>query len=438
MPTAKRDDDPRLRTLAPVKIAVFLHTISQAGWNRFSGVYMLGHGFTPSQIGRIKSTSQIAKVLAQPFWGIISDATDPFGVMVVSTIVGTLTLFRVRTAIDSQSLSDLIVWRMARSAATAASPAMNALILLLIEGTTEGYGKQRLWGSIAWGVSALFAGILLDKFGGGAIFVYTYASSALFLAFLFALRRILPTVRCKRREPKSEAKSLGWASQICSQAPNIWQDLCGSGSNSVAVWAIVIHNFCYGTMMVVFDSILMLQLERDFGMSRSVQGVFTAVSIASALPVYHYSRTLQKRIGHLGMIQSSIVVSALRLCFTMVACSDLIHDGSRAYWLLVLQLLHGYHFAANWVASVELLDNLASRKRQSLVQFILDMAYFTAGSGVGNLWFGLLYEEKGGQAVFSNGLCLCVVDFIIIWALKLYSTQTKFDTKESSEQVGLV
>ena len=173
--------------------------------------------------------------------------------------------------------------------------------------------------------------------------------------------------------------------------------------------------------MVLFDSILMLQLERDFGISRSVQGVFTVVSILSTLPVYHYSNELKERIGHIGMIQMSIIISAIRLCLTKVACSEIISDNSRANWLLLLQLLHGFHFAANWTASVELLDTLASRQLQSLMQFILNMAYFTAGNGVGNLWLSFVYEQHGGQAAYSRGLWLCILDFLFIWTLKRYN-----------------
>ena len=87
----------------------------------------------------------------------------------------------------------------------------------------------------------------------------------------------------------------------------------------------------------------------------------------------------------------------------------------------------GFHFAANWTASVEFLDTLASSKLRSLMQFLLNMAYFTAGSGVGNLWFSIVYEEKGGQPTYSRGLWLCVLDFILIWVLGMYNMRGKFD-----------
>jgi len=381
------------------KLAVFLHTISQAGWNRFASPILLSSGFTPIQIGKIKLASQIAKIISQPIWGILSDVyDDPLGVITVSTFLGAITLTRVRIAIDAKNFTQLTTWRIIRSATTAASPALDALVLRLVENTSEGYGRQRLWGSVAWGLSSLCAGTIIDRYGEGSIFTYTYLTSGLLLVFFVMLGRIIPrkgrvSQSPQKKETQDSSDGIRRRSRICTTIRE--------ASNTplyIPIYIILVHNFTYGIIMILFDSILMLQLERDFGISRSVQGVFTAVSILSTLPVYHYSNEIKERIGHIGMIELSIVISAIRLCLTKVACSEIISDGSRANWLLLLQLLHGFHFAANWTASVELLDTLASRQLQSLMQFILNMAYFTAGNGVGNLWLSFVYGQQGGQA----------------------------------------
>ena len=81
--------------LTLTKLAVFLATISQAGWNRFSSIYLLSAGFTPSQIGQVKSTSQVAKVLAQPIWGILCDVYNPLSAITISTFLGAITLLGV-------------------------------------------------------------------------------------------------------------------------------------------------------------------------------------------------------------------------------------------------------------------------------------------------------------------------------------------------------
>jgi len=275
--------------LTLLKTTVFLSTISQAGWNRFSAVYMLSHGFTPSQIGKINSLSNIAKAIAQPFWGVLSDATGPLSAMIASTILGTATLVAVRASIDAGSASSLAVWRMIRSAVTATSPALDALMLQLVEGSGEGYGRQRLWGSIAWGLSSLLAGTILDEFEDGWLFAYTYFASGVLLFFFVMLRRVLPDRNEEvglKKKPQANRINLGGA------VWSTWHDLVSGGQHSLAIWAILFHSFGYGTLMVLFDNILMLQLERDFEMSRRIQGVFTLVSVLSTLPVYHYSHLL--------------------------------------------------------------------------------------------------------------------------------------------------
>jgi len=421
-PTKRSTRPPHtINHLKLTKLAVFLHTISIAGWNRFLSPILLSSGFTPIQIGKIKLASQIAKIISQPIWGVLSDVYDPLGVITISTFLGAITLTRVRIAIDAKNFTQLTTWRIVRSASTAASPALDALVLRLVENTSEGYGRQRLWGSVAWGLSSLCAGTIIDQFGEGSIFTYTYLTSGLLLVFFVILGRIIPR---KGRVGQSPQKK---ETQYSSDGVRRRSRMCTTireASNTpltIQIYIILMHSFIYGIIMVLFDSILMLQLERDFGISRSVQGVFTVVSILSTLPVYHYSNELKERIGHIGMIQMSIIISAIRLCLTKVACSEIISDNSRANWLLLLQLLHGFHFAANWTASVELLDTLASRQLQSLMQFILNMAYFTAGNGVGNLWLSFVYEQHGGQAAYSRGLWLCILDFLFIWTLKRYN-----------------
>ncbi|KAL9187689.1 hypothetical protein ACHAXT_006067 [Thalassiosira profunda] len=398
--------------LTLIKATVFLHAISQAGWNRFSSVYMLSHGFTPTQIGYVNSMSKISKAVAQPLWGVASDSVfDPLTAVIASTILGTATLTSVRTAIDAGSASSVTFWRVVRSAVTAASPAIDALVLKLVEGTSEGYGKQRLWGSVAWGLSSLCVGPLLDVFGEGALFLYTYFVSGVLLFFFLLLRRVLPAEGArKQRDENAEKKSRGDNPnvRVCNTVRMTLHDISGPHLRFV-----LLHNFGYGAIMVLFDNILMLQLERDFGMSRSVQGVFTMVSICSTLPVYHYSREIKERMGHLGMIQSSILVAFVRLLLTKVACSGAVPDDIRATLLLVIQLLHGYHFASNWTASVEMLDAMASRRR-SLMQFLLNLAYFVCGAGLGNLEWSFMYEKKGAQDAYNGGIVLCLVDFLFV------------------------
>ena len=421
--STKRSTRPHTNHLKLTKLAVFLHTASIAGWNRFVSPILLSSGFTPIQIGKIKLASQVAKIISQPIWGVLSDVYDPLNVITISTFLGAITLTRVRIAIDARNFTQLTTWRIVRSASTAASPALDALVLRLVENTSEGYGRQRLWGSVAWGLSSLFAGTIIDRFGEGSIFTYTYLTSGLLLVFFVMLGRILPrkgrvgqSPQKKETQDSSDGIRRRRRSRMCTTIKE-----ASKSPNSIPIGIILMHSFIYGIIMILFDSILMLQLERDFGISRSVQGVFTAVSILSTLPVYHYSNEFKDRIGHVGMIQTSIIISVIRLCLTKVACSEIISDGSRANWLLLLQLFHGFHFAANWTASVELLDTLASRQLRSLMQFILNLAYFSAGNGVGNLWLSFVYEQQGGQAAYSRGLWLCSVDFLLILTLKRYN-----------------
>merc|ERR1719502_153417 len=73
----------------------------------------------------------------------------------------------------------------------------------LTEGSSEGYGQQRMFGSLAWGVGALVVGYLIDTFGMDSIFFFTYP---FFLVSFFLVVNYLPSSEPRLIISKSQSR----------------------------------------------------------------------------------------------------------------------------------------------------------------------------------------------------------------------------------------
>jgi len=69
----------------------------------------------------------------------------------------------------------MIVARGIRSFASAASSVTNALVLELVANTSEGFGRQRTFGTVSWGLGSVLVGYIIDAMGLQAgVFFFSY------------------------------------------------------------------------------------------------------------------------------------------------------------------------------------------------------------------------------------------------------------------------
>jgi hypothetical protein len=89
-----------------------------------------------------------------------------------------------------------------------------------------GYGSQRLWGTMAWGLGSWVVGGVIDQFGYSGMFTWTYVWSAVLVALLFCHPTTRPeVVTCEDSGPRVcqvQSKESGWdqAKSQVVQRPN--------------------------------------------------------------------------------------------------------------------------------------------------------------------------------------------------------------------------
>lgn len=345
--------------LAP-KLLAFLLALSGVGWNRFSVFLFLNNGMTASQVGNLKTLGFICKIFAQPLWGVVADSTSLQMSLILSLVLCTVTLEAVRLAlVYNAPFLMFVVLRSVRSASNGLSPIADAILVKSAKVKNEGYGKQKLFSSLGWGVGAFLYGWIVDIFGLSSIFYSTYVFCMLCVVVVLSM----DYVGSKYDKTNSGGGSISESSGAYSshsqtrkknQSPSLVLQNAYTLLKQPGVLFFATQFFIFGFVMVLADCILYMQLEQEFSVSRKFNGLTTLISTLSALPTYWFSEKLLNARGALYMLRTAQKIAMLRFL-----CTGFL-NGRLLFLLIPLQLLHGISFAMNWSAGVEILQSAAS------------------------------------------------------------------------------
>ena len=171
------------RNLLVAKALFFATAMSTVGWTRFQNNFYLDAGLTSHEIGALKSAGLMLKIVGEPFWSMIADLTDEKAIFGLCMIMQVATMEMLRLS-KPLTYNMIFLVKVLRTTIAPSNTLTNTASFKLTEGTNEGYGQQRVFGSIAWGSGAFIAGYLIDAFGMNAVFYYTYFFNALTLFFI--------------------------------------------------------------------------------------------------------------------------------------------------------------------------------------------------------------------------------------------------------------
>ena len=163
-----------------LRVAKALSFFSGAGmvaWNKFSSLWLLSVGLSPAQVGLLKTAGLVAKSICQPVWALLADmrvparlhpALAPVSLHVIALCSGLLSLVLMEVlhlTAAGMGFTGILVVRTAWATVNSGSQLTDALVAHMSHKTKEGFGRQRLWGSVAWGSMSLLAGQLIDVYG---------------------------------------------------------------------------------------------------------------------------------------------------------------------------------------------------------------------------------------------------------------------------------
>ncbi len=323
-------------------------------------------GLSGSQIGFLTGIAPIISLVGASIWGGVADATQRHKTILLVTIGGVwfsvLAIFKAPGFL----LLTVAVGFYAFLSSPVLSIVDNAVMTLLGERGDE-YGLERVWGSIGWGVSAIFAGMLIQRFGLHWAF---YGFLLLYgLLFLVAMRLPIPQV---------------------SIATNFWQGIRQFVTDMRWIIFLLVA-LVEGLTLGIFLNFLFLHLS-DMGSSRTIMSLSLTFATFSEIPVFLAGHKLLRRWTPPQLLAASIVLTAVR-AFLYVGMTE-------PWQVLPISLLHGPTFALMWTAGVAYATKLAPPGLGTTALGVFSGTTFGLGSALGALTGGWLYQHVGSGAPF--------------------------------------
>lgn len=220
------------------------------------------------------------------------------------------------------------------------------------------YGKQRMWGSVGWGIVALVAGVLVDAFSKAK--AYKDYSVVFYLVLVLILLDILVS------------KNLDYTSTKSS--PSIMKDV-GKMFQSFRVVIFLIWLIFVGLCTALIWNFLFWHLEdlaaADEGCDyttwiKTIQGLVSAIqSLGGELPFFFLSGWIHKKIGHINTM--SLILAGFALRFFLYSIL------SNPWWILPIELLNGVTFGLFHATMASYATVIAPPGTEATIQVSSDM-----------------------------------------------------------------
>mmetsp|Transcript_23494 Transcript_23494/g.76510 ORF Transcript_23494/g.76510 Transcript_23494/m.76510 type:complete len:489 (+) Transcript_23494:229-1695(+) len=413
---AQRDSGHEVsRRLKVAKILSFSSGASMVAWNKFSTLWLLSVGLTPAQTGVMKSVGLIAKAICQPAWAAIADLKIPARIhpslesvsshftAILSTVFSLVMMEALRRNARFLGFQQILLLRTIWAVTNAGGQLVDALVAQLSHRTKEGYGKQRLWGSVSWGCMSFVAGVLIDRFGLEALFAYTYVARMTLLACV-----VLAMVDWTAGNVEASGEQHDVERGIAKQADTLssstyFNRMVITVRERPQLAALLTTTLVHGFVMVVSDNVVSMQMDRDFHMSRSLNGLTAAFGVLASVPSFWYSSLLISKYGHF-----AIIMLAQGLSVTMFVLHAWV---TKEYSILILPItaIKGAVVGLQWSTSVDLMQNSVDQSLTTMAQTLLGWFYYTIGGGIGFIFWSACYQHLGASDTYwlaaAVGIC---------------------------------
>jgi len=264
---------------------------------------------------------------------------------------------------------------------------------------SAGYGSQRLWTALAWGVGSMGVGHCIDLYGFEAMFGLTY-----FLSFL-VVRLIVFRPRAVRKEAEvlpliaggAEGLAPRKARQSITELLTAYRDMTAKKPELRKFLLLLV---LYGTVNALVDNVLFLQMEREYHAQRGFMGTLTLVGTLTEVPIFYFSKTLLRRYGHATLIFVSHAAMAIRLALLGLVVTKENHTQV----LMVIQSSHGLCFALFWVSVVDFASITTPVPLRATGQGVVSTSYYIVGAGLGSVGWNVVYDYLGSSVTYHLGV----------------------------------
>ncbi|KAK8754527.1 hypothetical protein OTU49_016608, partial [Cherax quadricarinatus] len=278
------------------------------------------------------------------------------------------------------------------------------------------YGRQRMWGSVAFAMVGMASGALVNFFSRGQPQV-NYMP-ALILSGTFLVFNLIASSRIKFNLPQKEKL----------EAKNVGRVLCSSRM-LIFLLTVLVTGLISGvvmTFMFIVVEDVATAWDPDFPYMKLLLGIIHGVSVfLGEVPFMFLSSTVIKRLGNIPTFAVSLASYSIRF----FVFSFIINP-----WLfIVTSLLHGLSFGLFYPNMSAYASLMSPKGAQAVMQGIVKSA-FIGGTCLGGVVGGVLLKTVGGSMGFRYISLLAgtyAVFFVIAQLLihKLCSKHTPEDDR---------
>ena len=355
------------------------------------GLYLKSIRFDGVQIAIVMSVSPVMRMIAPNIWGWLADRTGKRLLVVqIAAALGALSYLGVFATTSFYGM--LLVLGIMSFFWSASMPLVEATTLTYLGKNSAHYGRIRSWGSVGFIVAVLGLGYAFDYL---AIAWLLWAGLFIMLGILFFSRQIPPTEVLAHHTDSQPIMRIVLQPRVMA--------LLG---------ACFLMSVAHGPYYTFFSIYLV-----EHGYAKSTVGWLWALGVICEIGVFFLMPWLMRRYTLPQILAVSFVCTMLRFL--------LIGWGVDFPWLLLIaQVLHAVTFGAFHAAAVALIHHFFQGRHQSKGQALFGSLTYGAGSMLGGLASGPIWQHYGASVLYSCSAGVALLGLLLIlWKQGMAGTQ---------------
>ncbi|XP_057292972.1 major facilitator superfamily domain-containing protein 6-like [Hydractinia symbiolongicarpus] len=287
---------------------------------------------------------------------------------------------------------------------------------------THKYGKQRLWGSLGWGITSFGVGAIISLIplcpGMNNEVNYYPAFYVFAVLLLFALVIGLRLQFNPPEQVESDDVQISHAQKI-KNGLKLLKD--------PVYFCFIATSFYIGIVMSIIKTFLFWHL-KDIGGTQLLFSIAAAINCVSEVFVYFCSSLFIQRIGHIKVLYIALVCYSMRLFYYGLLTNP--------WYVLAAEPLSGITTAAAWASMTSYIGLHATPESVTTLQGILHGIHWGLGHGCGELLGGFMVSWIGGAMTFNVFGALTLLQLLIFMSVNYCSQKrlTKNINAKLSEQ----
>jgi MFS family permease len=331
----------------------------------FLNIYYKDIGLSGTQIGLVNTMGPLIAIFSGLLWGLLCDRLGRIrtllGTAAIGAILSILGLSTMRAFLGI--VATTAVFNLFGSAII---PLVDSYNLALLGESRDRYGHQRIWGTIGFLVSSMFAGFVLERVGLHGVFGGYILCVGLFFIALLAL----PPLPARM----GRAVFSGFAQMI--RQP-VWIIL------AIAIILLMIANSSW----LNFIGITMNRM----GARDGLIGQAWSMGALSEIPVMFFGTRILQKLGAKRMMILGFVFYGVRLVLYAIML--------RPEWVLGINLLHGFSFGFYWIGVVNYVSQITPEHLRATGQSML-ATFFNMASVIGGSFIGVAFDTLGSSRMY--------------------------------------